>query len=49
VYIAIAWLMIWINLRSLGVRHAASIDSAAPAPRKRTRTTPTWCRSSRCS
>jgi len=36
VYIAIAWLMIWINLRRLGVRHAASIDSAAPAPRKRT-------------
>lgn len=36
VYIAIAWLMIWINLRKLGVRHAASVDMAAPAPRKRT-------------
>ena len=36
VYIAIAWLMIWINLRRLGVRHAASVDTAAPAPRKRT-------------
>ncbi|MFN0037888.1 MAG: hypothetical protein ACKVP2_00035 [Burkholderiales bacterium] len=36
VYILIAWLMIWINLRKLGVRHAASVDTAAPAPRKRT-------------
>jgi len=27
----IAWLMIWISLRRLGVRHAASIDTAAPA------------------
>ena len=36
VYILIAWLMIWINLRKLGLRHAASTDRAAPAPRKRT-------------
>ena len=36
VYILIAWLMIWINLRKLGVRHAASADTAAPVPRKRT-------------
>jgi Gnt-I system high-affinity gluconate transporter len=36
VYILIAWLMIWINLRKLGLRHAASADTAAPAPRKRT-------------
>jgi Gnt-I system high-affinity gluconate transporter len=36
VYILIAWLMIWINLRNLGVRHAASIDTAAAVPRKRT-------------
>lgn len=36
VYILIAWLMIWINLRKLGVRHAASVDTAAPPPRKRT-------------
>jgi Gnt-I system high-affinity gluconate transporter len=36
VYILIAWLMIWINLRKLGVRHAASVDTAGPAPRKRT-------------
>lgn len=37
VYILIAWLMIWLNLRKLGVRHAASVDTtAAPAPRKRT-------------
>ena len=36
VYILIAWLMIWINLRKLGVRHAASIDTAARLPRKRT-------------
>lgn len=36
VYILIAWLMIWINLRKLGVRHAASVDTAAPVPRKRT-------------
>jgi Gnt-I system high-affinity gluconate transporter len=36
VYILIAWLMIWINLRRLGVRHAASVDTAAPAARKRT-------------
>ena len=36
VYILIAWLMIWINLRKLGLRHAASADSAASVPRKRT-------------
>lgn len=36
VYILIAWLMIWINLRKLGVRHAASVDTAAPVARKRT-------------
>ena len=37
VYIACAWLMIWWNLRRLGLRHAASVDtSAVPAPRKRT-------------
>ena len=36
VYILIAWLMIWINLRKLGRRHAASVDTAAPVPRKRT-------------
>ena len=36
VYTLIAWLMIWINLRKLGVRHAASVDTAAPVPRKRT-------------
>ncbi|MFO1319139.1 MAG: hypothetical protein U1F52_05955 [Burkholderiales bacterium] len=35
VYIACAWLMIFIHLRRLGVRHAASVDTA-PAPRKRT-------------
>ena len=35
VYILIAWLMIWINLRKMGVRHAASVDTVAPAPRKR--------------
>lgn len=36
VYILIAWLMIWINLRKLGRRHAASVDTAAPVARKRT-------------
>ena len=36
VYVACAWLMIWIHLRHLGVRHAAAVDMAAPAPRKRT-------------
>ena len=36
VYILIAWVMIWINLRKFGVRHAASVDTAAAAPRKRT-------------
>ncbi|MCW5619486.1 MAG: hypothetical protein KIS79_00015 [Burkholderiales bacterium] len=38
VYIACAWLMIYLNLRKLGLRHAASVDvaAAAPPPRKRT-------------
>jgi H+/gluconate symporter-like permease len=36
VYILIAWLMIWFSLRKSGVRHAASTDTAAAAPRKRT-------------
>ena len=36
VYVACAWLMIWIHLRHRGVRHAAAVDMAAPAPRKRT-------------
>ena len=36
VYILIAWLMIWVNLRKLGVRHAASVDTAGPVVRKRT-------------
>jgi H+/gluconate symporter-like permease len=36
VYILIAWLMIWIYLRKLGRTHAASVDTAAIAPRKRT-------------
>ena len=36
VYVLCAWLMIWLNLRKLGLRHAASVDTAAPAPRKRT-------------
>ena len=35
VYILVAWLMIWINLRKLGLRHAASADTGAPV-RKRT-------------
>src|SRR6185436_6158885 len=35
VYILIAWLMIWINLRKLGLRHAASANTGAPV-RKRT-------------
>jgi H+/gluconate symporter-like permease len=36
VYILIAWLMIWINLRKLGLRHAASADTVTPVARKRT-------------
>ena len=38
VYIACAWLMIYLNLRKLGVRRAASVDpaTAGQAPRKRT-------------
>ena len=35
VYVACAWLMIFIHLRKLGVRHAASVDTA-PVVRKRT-------------
>ena len=35
-YILIAWLMIWVNLRKMGVRHAASVDTAGPVLRKRT-------------
>jgi len=35
VYILVAWLMIWINLRKLGLRHAASANTGAPV-RKRT-------------
>jgi len=35
VYVACAWLMIFLYLRKLGVRHAASVDTA-PAPRRRT-------------
>src|SRR6185295_12230800 len=35
VYVLIAWLMIWINLRKLGLRHAASANTGAPV-RKRT-------------
>jgi Gnt-I system high-affinity gluconate transporter len=38
VYVLIAWLMIWVNLRKMGARHAASADTASPpAPHKRTR------------
>jgi H+/gluconate symporter-like permease len=38
VYIACAWLMIYLNLRNLGVSRAASVDlaTAGQAPRKRT-------------
>src|SRR3954468_1156067 len=36
VYISIAWLMIWVNLRRHGVRHSASVNTAATMPRKRT-------------
>ena len=36
IYILIAWLMIWINLRKLGVRPAASVDAVPPPARKRT-------------
>jgi len=37
VYILCAWLMIYLNLRRTGVRHAASVDVAEPAaPRGRT-------------
>src|ERR1700675_1876697 len=38
IYVLCAWLMIYFNLRHLGVRHAASVDvtEPAPAPRKRT-------------
>lgn len=36
VYVLCAWAMIWFNLRRLGVRHAASVDTAPAPPRKRT-------------
>lgn len=38
IYIACAWLMIYLNLRKLGVRRQASVDTAATgqAPRRRT-------------
>ncbi len=38
VYIACAWLMIWLNLRKLGLRRAAAVDTATAGqpPRKRT-------------
>jgi Gnt-I system high-affinity gluconate transporter len=36
VYILIAWLMIWVNLRKLGIRRAASVDVSPQAARKRT-------------
>lgn len=36
VYVLCAWAMIWLNLRRMGVRHAASVDTAAPVQRKRT-------------
>src|SRR5262245_23665019 len=36
VYIACAWLMIYLNLRKLGVRRQASVDTAGQTPRKRT-------------
>jgi Gnt-I system high-affinity gluconate transporter len=38
IYVLCAWLMIYINLRRLGVRHAASVDLAEPAPPARKRT-----------
>ena len=38
IYVLCAWLMIYINLRRLGVRHAASVDVAEPAPPARKRT-----------
>ena len=36
VYIACAWLMIYLNLRKLGVRRQARVDTAGQAARKRT-------------
>jgi len=36
VYILIAWLMIWVNLRRHGMRHTASVNTATTMPRKRT-------------
>jgi Gnt-I system high-affinity gluconate transporter len=38
IYVLCAWLMIYFNLRHLGVRHAASVDIAEPAPTPRRRT-----------
>ena len=38
IYVLCAWLMIYLNLRRMGVRHAASMDIAEPAPPARRRT-----------
>jgi len=38
IYVLCAWVMIYLNLRTLGVRHAASVDIAEPAPPVRKRT-----------
>ena len=38
IYVLCAWVMIYLNLRKLGVRHAASVDIAEPAPPARKRT-----------
>jgi Gnt-I system high-affinity gluconate transporter len=38
IYVLCAWVMIYLNLRTLGVRHAASVDIAEPAPPARKRT-----------
>jgi len=38
VYVLCAWLMIYVNLRRLGVRHAASVDVGTPATLARKRT-----------
>ena len=37
-YVLCAWVMIYLNLRKMGVRHAASVDIAEPAPPARKRT-----------
>ena len=38
IYVLCAWVMIYLNLRKMGVRHAASVDIAEPAPPARKRT-----------